>query len=165
MTIDRFVPFTDAWLSVCVVVCSNTLRPSIPISTETQPVEYQLRLGWRRECQLCRVAGNTVWSHTARAFPQRRGKLLTAILRLPLSLPWIAGSLSNSNFSYVANSRCRIFRCPYFRESLEGSSALIGLRFISGRSLALQLRFRVVDYADHLRSHVKHFLSTSCRTS
>jgi len=32
-------------------------------------IEYQLRLGWRREYHLCRVADNTVWSHMAREFP------------------------------------------------------------------------------------------------
>jgi len=35
--------------------------------------EYQLRLGQGREYHLCRVAGNTVWSHMACEFPQRCG--------------------------------------------------------------------------------------------
>jgi len=34
-------------------------------------IEYQLRLGQGPECHLCRVAGNTVWSHMACEFPQR----------------------------------------------------------------------------------------------
>ena len=32
-------------------------------------IEYQLRLKQGRECHLCRVAGNTVWSHVACEFP------------------------------------------------------------------------------------------------
>ena len=38
--------------------------------------------GWGKggkEFYLCRAAGNTVWSHMAREFPQRRGMLRTAI--------------------------------------------------------------------------------------
>ena len=38
-------------------------------------IKYQLRLEWGRECHLCRVAGNTVWSHVACEFPQRCGNL------------------------------------------------------------------------------------------
>ena len=38
-------------------------------------IEYQLRLGKGRKCHLCRVAGNTVWSHVACEFPQRCGNL------------------------------------------------------------------------------------------
>ena len=32
-------------------------------------IEYQLWLGYRRKCHLCRVAGNTVWSYMACEFP------------------------------------------------------------------------------------------------
>ena len=46
-------------------------------------IEYRLWLGKGRECHLCRVAGNTVWSHMACEFPQWWGILWTAIVCLP----------------------------------------------------------------------------------
>ena len=44
-------------------------------SLQGRLIEYQLRLGYERERQLCRVAGNTVWSHVACEFPYRFGNL------------------------------------------------------------------------------------------
>jgi len=45
-------------------------------------IEYQLWLGYRRKCHLCRVAGNTVWSYMACEFPYRWGRLDCELLYL-----------------------------------------------------------------------------------
>ena len=53
-------------------VTSQTRQLSLA-SLQGRLIEYQLRLG--RECHLCRVSGNTLWSHMACEFAQRCGRL------------------------------------------------------------------------------------------
>ena len=50
---------------------SLSVNSALHPSQRGRKIEYQHRLGWGRECQLCRVAGNTVWSYVARESPYR----------------------------------------------------------------------------------------------
>ena len=62
----------DGWPSsggYTISGCNQPTRSTQPCIPPGRLIEYQLRLGWRREYQLCRVAGNTGWSHMAREFP------------------------------------------------------------------------------------------------
>jgi len=73
------------WASNTKLGTHNTLYPI------TEPRHaLTLQSKGQRECHLWRVAGNTVWSHMAREFPQRCGACSTNCYTLPyLTLPYL----------------------------------------------------------------------------